>query len=86
MLSTFAPASSAALTTSGWYVSTETRMPSLTSRSMTGTRLATCVDASTRAARTVLDSAPMSTMSAPSAAMTAALRTAESVETAMLSR
>ncbi len=85
-LSTEAPACSAALATTGSYVSADTSTPSAASASTTGTRLACCCSGETRAALAVLDSAPTSTRSAPWAASTRPLRTAEAVEVAMLSR
>ena len=53
---------------------------------ITGSSRAICSSASTRAARAVLDSAPTSTTLAPWAIWTRALRIAEVVETATLSR
>ena len=82
----FAPASRHARVTAGEYVSAETRTPAVRNFLMTGISLLFCAASSTRAACASVDSAPISTMSAPWAVKTLPRSTAASVVRQTLSR
>src|ERR1017187_1896239 len=82
----FAPASRHVRVTAGGYVSTETKTPARRNSLMTGISLLFCAVPSARAAWASVDSAPMSTMSAPCAVKTLPRWTAASAVRQTLSR